>query len=197
MCVPPPPCGEIHLWVRPPDPARIRPEPGTAAVHNARSQADLVMVLTRYAGPSPQFLRGPHGKPYLFGGPEFNLSHTAGATAVAVSAKPVGVDIESRFRTAGHSGIAERFFFPEERDAIASSSEPGQAFLRHWVRKESLCKWAGEGIYRGLRHAHAGLGGTPAFRGRGAWICEFGDEHGLLGALASNQPARVKMFVIC
>ena len=60
------------------------------------------------------------GKPFLKGYPDvyFNISHTKGRCAVALSDKPVGIDIE-RFRDFfdGHSfvTIAKRYFSEAER----------------------------------------------------------------------------------
>jgi phosphopantetheinyl transferase len=189
--------GGIHLWLRPPDGSRGRADPAAAAVRNTRSQSDLAAALARYGAGERRLLRGPHGKPFLPGGPEFNLSHSAGATAVAVADGPVGVDIESRGRAVDHAGIAGKFFLPAESALVGSAPDPALLFLRHWVCKEALCKLAGDGIYRGLRDARAGLDGTaPAYRGRAAWIWEFGEDLGLVGAVAAWSPAVVKVFVI-
>jgi hypothetical protein len=189
--------GEIHLWLRPPGGVGGRVDPACAVLRNVRSQSDLAEALARYGAGDRRPQRGPRGKPFLPGGPEFNLSHSAGATAVVVAGMPVGVDIESRLRMVDHAGIAGKYFLPGERGCVVSASDPALMFLRCWVRKEALCKLAGDGIYRGLRDARAGLDGAPpGYRGRAAWIWEFGAERGLVGAVAAWSPAVVKTFVI-
>jgi 4'-phosphopantetheinyl transferase len=60
------------------------------------SRAALRLVLARYRPGPLRFVIGPHGKPALPGGPQFNLSRTASFAAVAVGTAPVGLDIERR-----------------------------------------------------------------------------------------------------
>ena len=65
---------------------------------------------------------------------EFNISHSHGRVVLALSDKPVGVDIE-------HSGraipdLVRRRFFKD-----------GEATVEDWTRFESYSKLSGEGIY--------------------------------------------------
>ncbi|MDR3354554.1 MAG: hypothetical protein LBO21_05905, partial [Synergistaceae bacterium] len=41
---------------------------------------------------APKILYGEHGKPYIPGGPNFSLSHSADYAVLAVDREPVGVD---------------------------------------------------------------------------------------------------------
>lgn len=94
-----------------------------------------------------------HGKPGLVGrGPEFNLTHSAGVVAVAVSSdRAVGLDVQEA-RDIDHRGLARRFFSPAERaDIEARDDAAGQRrFHQLWARKEAVLKATGEGITAGL-----------------------------------------------
>lgn len=88
------------------------------------------------------------GRPFLAGGPEFNLSHSGGwaALAVAVRETAIGIDIEA-FREVEHD-VADRFFSPAERCAL-SALDPDRwadGFFRAWTRKEALVKAVGDGL---------------------------------------------------
>ena len=187
----------VHLWVRPAEffPGRALPE--VASKHNARSQADLLAVLSQYRHPLPEMLREEGGKPYFREGPHFNLSHSGGGTAVAVSLRPVGVDIESPARRADYAGISRKFFFRSEAEAVEKAPEHLRAkvFLDLWTAKEAMTKLAGAGIYKSLREAN--VGGSEGFLGgRPARIARFGDGLGLVGAVATWEIADVKIFEI-
>ncbi|MCB5165492.1 4'-phosphopantetheinyl transferase superfamily protein [Streptomyces bambusae] len=83
-----------------------------------------------------------HGKPVVGtagAGLDFSVSHTGGLAVVAVSDRPVGVDVEDT--TAGAqppaAALTER-----ERETC-----PGYAgFARLWTRKEAVLKAAGKGL---------------------------------------------------
>ena len=157
------------------------------------SQDFLLRVLSAFTGPEPQILRGFRGKPWLENGPEFNMSHSGGVTAVAVSGRPVGIDIELAARRPQVRPVAEKFFQPAEVDVLARCGWDALLFLRMWVRKEALCKLAGEGIYLGLRSAASGLAGaSAAYRDRPAVIHEFAVNGLLVGAVATYQPADIR-----
>lgn len=97
-------------------------------------------------------LREERGKPYLNGFPSFrfNLSHTEGLAVCAFASVPVGVDAE-KLRPIGYSRIAERFFSPREREALAAAKDPICRFFGIWTAKESAVKRGGEGLAGDLR----------------------------------------------
>lgn len=95
----------------------------------------------------PERLVGPHGKPYLENGPEFNLSHTRGVVAVAVSESPVGLDIE-RLRPYLPS-LPKRVLSPGERSWFSGRGERPEDFFTLWTLKESYLKFLGTGL-RGI-----------------------------------------------
>jgi hypothetical protein len=170
-----------------------RVTPQKAAERDHASRNFLHRVLTGHPTKTPEFLRGPRGKPGLAEGPEFNMSHSGGITAVAVSGQAVGIDIELTTRRPHVRPLAEKFFHTDEVNFLVRHDWSPREFLRMWVRKEALCKLAGDGIYAGLRDAASGMCGKEAFYGgQAAFIHEFGAEHGLCGAIATFEPAMLE-----
>jgi 4'-phosphopantetheinyl transferase len=196
-----PAAGEVHVWLRGPEKEGVREVASEAGASNRRSQEDLINVLADYTGMPPgklTFQRGEMGKPWLAGGPCFNLSHSAGATAIAVSRQEVGIDIEHPKREVSVAGLASKFFDESECRLLASLPEPDQSreFLKHWVRKEAMTKLGGEGIFRALRFARVVSGEEGHYRGKRVALHPVATEVGMLGALAVWEPVRVKVFVI-
>ena len=76
------------------------------------------------------------GKPYFPDHPDvhFNLSHTAGAVLVALSDRPVGVDIE-HIRPVSQRAMQRLAGVVSER-----------AFFENWVRREARAKRSGAGV---------------------------------------------------
>ncbi|MFH9348335.1 4'-phosphopantetheinyl transferase family protein [Kitasatospora sp. NPDC017646] len=83
-----------------------------------------------------------HGKPYLPDHPEVqvSLSHTRGVVAAGAGRQPVGVDVELATRGGSLGAVARRVLAPAELALVEAAPEPDRAFLRQWVRKESLIK---------------------------------------------------------
>lgn len=91
------------------------------------------------------------GKPQLGNGSagalHFNLSHSGGFAALAVSpAFDVGIDIEEMRPI--EEPIADRFFSPAEASALRriSSVRSVRAFYRCWTSKEAFVKAHGAGL---------------------------------------------------
>lgn len=76
------------------------------------------------------------GKPYFPDVPaiHFSLSHTDGAVLAALSAAPVGVDVE-RLRPVGARIMRQ----------LADTQDPA-VFFDHWVQREALTKQTGMGV---------------------------------------------------
>lgn len=118
------------------------------------SHAFLRLLLAEYLGTVPtdfQFEVGQHGKPFLAGNPnlKFNLSHTDGAAAVAISRDyEVGVDLERVRQDIDVLGLADRFFSPDEAGWIRthSAAERARAFYLCWTAKEAYVKACGTGL---------------------------------------------------
>jgi 4'-phosphopantetheinyl transferase len=130
----------------------------------AVAHALLRSALSEYAAVEPmewRFSKGPHGKPEIAdptGVPplRFNLSHTAGLSACAVTlGRDIGVDVEMTGRRTSRRGIARRFFAPEEAAAVEARPE---LFFDYWTLKESLIKARGRGLSMGLSRIAFRLG---------------------------------------
>ena len=117
-------------------------------------------VLSEATGEAPSAFRyqvGAKGKPVavVYGRPaaiEFNLSHTNGLVAIAVSRLgPVGVDAEAIDRNV-NLAVADRYFFGAEGSWLAGLPPAGRAegFLRLWTLKEAYIKATGRGLSQPL-----------------------------------------------
>ncbi len=128
----------------------------------ARGMLRQVLAALRGERPADLPIRtAPQGKPYLEGGPHFNLSHSYHRALLAVAAFPVGIDIES-VRPIEDS-VAEIAFSAAEQAALAALP-PGQrqtAFFRGWTRKEAVVQATGEGL-GGPTQFDVSLGEHPA-----------------------------------
>ena len=92
----------------------------------------------------PTFFYNEHGAPCLVHGPCFSISHCKHGIAVAVSEKPIGIDIE-HIRTAKPE-LVERTMNEQEQNEIRTASSPDIAFTRLWTQKEAVLKMQGTGI---------------------------------------------------
>jgi 4'-phosphopantetheinyl transferase len=114
----------------------------------------LRLLLARYLDRDPagiSFVQGVQGKPALSKAPpvEFNLTHSEGMAAVAVTIGcPLGVDLEHLRPLPDMEEIAGRYFCPEEAAELLSLApgEREQAFFRCWTRKEAYIKAVGDGL---------------------------------------------------
>lgn len=88
-----------------------------------------------------------HGKPYLEGGPHFNLSHSRHGVAVVISThQEVGIDLEEvRERP---FKFTERYFTAAEQKAVAQATDRTNETIRIWTVKEAAAKCKGTGIDR-------------------------------------------------
>lgn len=112
---------------------------------------------------------GAHGKPFIAGGPHFNLSHSADRAVLAVCEEaPVGVDIEAVRPVERLDALAERIMSPPEHaEFVAAADKPG-FFFEVWTRKESVVKARGDGIIADLRSlSYEGCAVAPLDVGEG------------------------------
>lgn len=150
------------------------------------ARATLRLLLARMAGDGtePRDLRfryGPQGKPYLPGGPSFNVSHSGDVLVVAIAEKGrVGVDVERVRPVRRMARVAARRFAPAERAWMAATGDGAsddEAFFRVWTRKEAFAKALGRGLaaYRAFSLApppdepasNGGFACPDRFRARG------------------------------
>ncbi len=95
-----------------------------------------------------------HGKPTLHADRHrerlrFNLTHSRGAAALAVSReREVGIDVEDRRRKVEHMALAERFFAATEAIHLRqlAEEERADAFFAIWTLKEAFVKGIGRGL---------------------------------------------------
>jgi 4'-phosphopantetheinyl transferase len=92
----------------------------------------------------------------------WSASSSADLAALAISPSRVGLDIEKDQERPRWTGIAERFFSPEDDRAVAGSP---RRFLEFWTLKEAYLKALGLGLPGGLDSLECS-GLSPA---SGAW----------------------------
>lgn len=144
----------------------------------------LRSILARYAMALPAELalaRTRTGKPYLPGGPSFNLSHTGdhGVLAVVVDGPgdsegvEVGLDLEELREIPAAGRIVDDFFHPDEvaafRARVAMTESPDQVrdlFFRIWTRKEAVVKCLAWEVLPGLQRFSALMPGEILVDGR-------------------------------
>ena len=175
------PEGEVHLWFAYPDeweePALTASARGILdAGEIARSEwfrfpahrrlflASRLLLrttLSRYAEIPPEawrFVTNDHGKPRVapeagLSAPAFNLAHTAGIAAVAVTGgRDVGVDVENRDRRVQARQLIDRFFAPEEAAELGKlpAADLCDRFFLTWTLKEAYIKALGRGLAQPL-----------------------------------------------
>lgn len=139
-------------------------------------------VLSQYLQINPAsltFATEHNGKPVCNqpNAPYFNLSHSQGWVALAVSPlSPVGVDIEHARPNISASDIIARIASPQEVLLYQQSSDPEQCFLCLWTQKEAISKACGKGLSVGA--SSIPCSGTIGehqltFAGREYWSCTF------------------------
>lgn len=101
---------------------------------------------------NPEFCTDSKGKPYIKGNPVyFNLSHSGDFVACALSAKPVGIDIEV-FRNSINTSLVNRICTENEIKYILSEDKINIIrFFSVWTAKEAYLKCTGEGLSAGLK----------------------------------------------
>ena len=125
----------------------------------------LRQILSSYVGIPPAELKFQYaecGKPHLaekqinppsaIRHPQFSVSHSNGLALFAVSARPVGVDLEHIRSDFSFMDIARRFFHEEEiryLDSLTVGDQP-RAFFSLWTRKEAYLKALGLGLNASL-----------------------------------------------
>ncbi|MEX2015115.1 MAG: 4'-phosphopantetheinyl transferase superfamily protein, partial [Candidatus Hydrogenedentales bacterium] len=141
---------------------RARADRFLRPVHGRRftaARAALRQVLAQYLDAAPErisFEYTRQRKPYLPAGQnpreiQFNLSHSGDVAIIAiVFGRDIGVDIEHMAPLRDWSGVAQRYFAPEEAAELQRlpDAERLTAFYRCWTRKEAYLKAGGDGLTR-------------------------------------------------
>lgn len=174
-----------HLDAAEADPATLAPDERTQAAAY-RHALDRHRFVTRRAwlrerlaavtGEAPdtlRFARTDHGRPYLPAHPDlhFSLSHSAGWAALVLADRPVGCDLEARDPAKADPEVANRFFAPRERAALAQLEGEDwiDGFYAAWTRKEAYVKALGLGLSLPLQDFAVTLGAAPALLDVPGW----------------------------
>lgn len=89
-----------------------------------------------------EILKSENGKPYIAGSKyHFNLSHSGEIVMLAVSDKPIGIDVE-RIEQRDYEKFCKRFFSLEEQKRVNSLL----SFYVLWTKKESFVKYLGGSV---------------------------------------------------
>ena len=109
-----------------------------------------------------EFAVGPFGKPSLVehDGLHFNLSHSQSLALIAVcDDAEVGADVELLRPMPDAEALAETYFTPAERRALAALAPEARdrAFLCCWTRKEACLKATGIGLSVDTRSFEVGV----------------------------------------
>ena len=101
-------------------------------------------------GREPQFTES--GKPYLRGGPFFNISHSGDFAALAVSgASPVGIDIQlQQHKKKDLNGLSKCVYHSAELAFFLKNPTPSR-FYDLWTLKESYVKMLGTGFSKAAK----------------------------------------------
>lgn len=114
----------------------------------------VIANLVQVSDPSKlRFSRSESGKPYLLdSNVHFNISHSSGITALALSAEtPCSVDVESHRQIHDLALLIEKAMTFQEQQAIKDSSCQLKSFFDKWVIKEAFLKLSGIGLAQSLK----------------------------------------------
>ncbi|WP_180977647.1 4'-phosphopantetheinyl transferase family protein [Janthinobacterium sp. ROICE36] len=122
-----------------------------------RARCALRLVLAEYSGYAPAgivFRYGEFGKPEINWpnaglARHFNLSHSGRHALIAVSAYPVGIDLEYMLRADCDIGaLIDIVCHPREKETfkLCPPAQRAALFYRIWSRKEAYCKALGIGL---------------------------------------------------
>jgi len=161
------------------------------------------LLLARNLGVAPRdivFMLEVGGRPALVDDNRlsFNLSHSAGVAALAVSTDvPVGVDIEEIRPIAAHEIMWA--LSPAEclELSMINEAEQLESFFRFWTLKEALMKGTGLGARLALHDFDTSLLGPRLVRMKGKsdaaaqWtFCDTAPKAGMRGAVAARTGGR-------
>lgn len=97
--------------------------------------------------------RDKNGKPLPINGTHFNISHSGGYVAVAISDSPVGIDLQSKFKPSRKTNeLTPRKLSARALKKILSPDEkPIQNnYIHNFVIKEAYAKKLGKGLSLGF-----------------------------------------------
>ncbi|MFD3675923.1 4'-phosphopantetheinyl transferase family protein [Streptomyces sp. NPDC058613] len=136
----------------------------------------------------------PHGRPSLAEAPGtgVSLAHTRGWVAAAAAPGPVGVDLEAVDGRPLDWRAAAQACTEKELAALRAAVDPRRAFLRQWVRKESLVK-VGAGTLDEAARLDLPVYGREPPRWRGWELVDWGGD-GVVGCVAAREETRLRLL---
>ncbi|AQT71207.1 MULTISPECIES: 4'-phosphopantetheinyl transferase family protein [unclassified Streptomyces] len=136
----------------------------------------------------------PHGRPRLVEAPAtaVSLAHARGWVAAAAADGPVGVDVEAVDGTDVDWRTAEAVCTGKELAALRSDTHPRRAFLRQWVRKESLVK-VGAGTLDEPARLDVPVYGQEPPRWHGWRLLDWGCAQAV-GCVAAREEMRLRLL---
>jgi 4'-phosphopantetheinyl transferase len=211
--IPAPESGEIHVWLfstteecpnhlesilSPDETSRLSGFVDQSARKTfLLSRVGLRILLGRYLGVCPENVEldyGAYGKPYFVQALEalpvdFNLSHTQGLIAIAVSANPIGIDIERIDPSLDVERLQGYVLTEAEARKITRSEMAARTmeFFRCWTRKEAILKLWGQGITQPLTTLETGE--MSLFSDQELLTCSPCDDY--IISIASSSPVAV------
>lgn len=112
--------------------------------------ASLVLeyALGRLGITDPHYSYGKRGKPFLSNRDDvhFNLSHSGDRVMCAISAYPVGCDVERESIGEVSVKMEDLVLSKSERQLCSEAFDRKRTFFRLWTSKESFVKVLGEGM---------------------------------------------------
>lgn len=146
---------------------------GQYIVAHAFTRLALSATVPEIAPAAWSFDRGADGKPFVTGGPQFSLSHTAGLVGCAVwGGGEIGFDVEAWDRRVDLSTMSAVLTEAESLQLSSLNAEQQRRqFFELWTAKEACAKACGRGIAVGLRkiHLHGEAGDLRATGVAGDW----------------------------
>ncbi len=118
----------------------------------------------------------PHGK-VRADGAELSVTHSGDLVGVAISDRPVGLDVEKVDPGIDVDGVARISLSDAELAALPRNGGRAQAFTTYWTRKEAIVKATGDGLRTDLRT----ITGAPS----GFQVIELTVDPGYVAALAA------------
>ena len=189
------------------------------AAHRRRfiaSHAGLRLLLGGLLDEVPEaiaFTAGLHGKPALGGRHaahplQFNMTHSHELALIAAgTGQPLGVDVEQLRPIPEATGIASRFYSPDEQARfapVAGTEQEESAFFACWTRKEAIIKCLGQGFQHPTQTFSVAFlpdepveildDGTPGGPLRDWFLVDLQPGTGYAGALAAARPAPVRRW---
>jgi len=105
----------------------------------------ILSLVSNKAPHEVEFIFHEHKKPTVKD-IEFNISHTGDYVLIAISPKPIGIDVEYLNKEFDFKSILAITFSKKEIDFIGSDEVNVTNFYAMWTRKEALLKASGEGV---------------------------------------------------